>query len=367
MFDSTLYTITHSNNMATLGELPLDELVRRLKKDPGKEANKEFAKRVYNNNGDAVVYYMTDMNEKHINILSNTVMHRDIFTEYYEFLSNPLKGREPQWDKVRRYKGFNEKLDSKPECSLKSYTSIITSRHFWKIARKEQKIKEKPSDIVYIDYMSLKSCYVIVDNIDEDPDSKVVLRKKGLRIAFEQLSEVDRLILKYLAIECMSTVDAYELLSDHINPKVRDGFTSAEVKEAKSKYQKSTDLSVKKGRALRRLEALYNDVRENERNGLYNLHFYYDATIYFSDQSSKIDNTLKDSLTNGFNKLPLWMQTILKSRLKDKMSPVKVYDLIRTSNPKMKVKLSSSLKKDEKIVAINIAMGEALKLWESYC
>lgn len=354
--------------MATLGELSLDELVGRLNDDPGKEANREFAKRVYDNNGEAVVYYMTDMNETHISIVSNTIMHRDIYTDYYEFLSNPVEDRKPQWKRVRKYKGVNEKVDSKPECTLQSYTSLITSRHFYKLAEKERKEKEKLAGYIdTIDYSNLKSCDVIIDDTDDDPDSKVVLRKKGLRIAFEQLSEIDRLILRYLVIECKSAVDTYELLSKHINPRVRDGLTSAEIKDAKSKYQKSTDLSVKKGRALRRLEAIYNYVRENERKGLYNLHFYYDATIYFSEQSSQLDYGLKSSLSNGFSKLPSWMQTILKGLLIDKKSPVKVYDLIRINYPEMKVNFSNSLNKSEKINAITIAMGKALKLWESYC
>lgn len=356
--------------MRDLEKIPLNELFSCMSNDPGMSANKEYARRVYTNDGATIVHYMTVLNKDNISYISNQVMHRDIYADYYEFISKPVFEFIPQWKAVRNYNGHKKKENEDDEvvdCTLKSYTSLIASRYFWAEAKKEKRVTDKETPFVEsIDYEALKSCNVIVDD-GEDPDSRIVLRKKAARIALEQLTEVDRLLITYLEIESMSNIKAYELLSSYINPRSRDGQSSDEVKENKSKYQKSTDLSVKKGRALERLIAISHDLLKKSREGLYDLHFYYDATIYFSSQSVSLDDDLRSSLQLGFAKLPDIAKTILISRLQDKQSPVKVFEIIRKQYPELKGTYSSNLTKEAKINVINQAMSKALKMWDFYC
>ena len=356
--------------MSNFESIPLNEVKLSKADDPEMIANKEYARRVYTNDGATIVHYMTVLNKDNISYISNCIMHRDIYADYYKFISRPVVDSVPQWKAVRNYTGQKKKKKEDEEvvyCTLKSYTSLIASRHFYTEAAKEKKVREKETPFLEsINYEALKSCDVLVDE-GEDPDSKIVLRKKAARIALEQLTEIDRLIITYLVIESRNNIEAYEMLSSYINPRNSNGQSTDEVKNNKSKYQKSTDISVKKGRALERLIAISHDIMKQSREGLYDLHFYYDATIYFSSQSVLLDDELRNSLQLGFEKLPEIAKTILVSRLKDKHSPVKVFEVIRKKYPELKGTYHSSLTKEAKINLINQAMAKALKLWENFC
>ncbi len=356
--------------MSNFESIPLNELTLSLSKDPEMSANKEYARRVYTNDGATIVHYMTVLNKDNISYISNCVMHRDIYADYYKFISKPVADFVPQWKAVRNYNGQKKKKkedDPVVYCTLKSYTSLIASRHFYKEAAKEKKVSEKETPFIEsINYESLKSCDVLVDEGD-DPDSKNVMRKKATRIALEQMTEIDRLIITYLVIEKMNNLDAYALLSSYINPRGRDGKSTEEIRDSKSKYQKSTDLSVKKGRALERLAATTHEILKKSREGLYDLHFFYDATIYFSSQSVLLDDDLKKSLQTGFEKLPKIAKTILVSRLRDKHAPVKVFDIIRNKYPELKSTYKSKLGKEDKINMIEQAIAKALRLWDQLC
>lgn len=347
--------------MTQLEYIPFDDLVALLDNDKGKAANREYAKRVYENNGEAVVHYMTKLNERNISYISNVIMHRDIYTDYYEFLSNPVEHRVPKWHRVRLYKGEDE-------CTLKSYTATIASRKFCRIAKQEaDKRKKATAYSDNIDYESLKSCETLVDDEPEDVDSRRVQRKKGLKIAFEQLTERDRVLIDLLIFKKMNNMDAYDLFSKYIHPKTKSGLDSDEIKKQKTKYQKSTYISGEKGRALTALNDLFKDVIAKSQQGVYNLNFYYDATIYFSDKPELLDEYYLQVMQRGFNRLSPHMQNILISLLQNHVSPVEVYDSLRQKFPELKKDFKSGLNKDEKIEFINRVKGKALKIWESYC
>lgn len=228
-------------------QLPLKLVISRLENDLGMSANMELARRVSENLPDAVDFYISELGKGIVEHISFSIMHRDVFSDYYIFLSSPYtENNLPMWKKVVGYKGKNN-------CTLKTYTSNISCRHFCKIAQKEKKEALAHSSMLeYMDYESLLKC-------DTDPDDSESKMIRTMRSAFALLNERDKQVLKCLVIDKTSSLDAFYILGEYINPRPRNNMSSSEVKANLSTKQKQDAVSLLKGRALLKLQDLYNE------------------------------------------------------------------------------------------------------------
>ena len=231
-----------------LSEMSLKELKKMLSNDPDYLANKEIARRVVLNEVTVVNYYLGPMNEGLVSKL-NSVMGHDTYSDLYLFLGYPFDERTgvPEWHRVSLY-------DAR-DCTLKSYTSRIACRHFYKIANKEKKVRERESELLeFRDYESLLKC----DQPESDGDTII---EKRMKIAFEKLKERDQKVLQYLVIDKMHGLDAYNLLDSFIHPHAKDGLSGDEIKASWTLKQKQDVVSLMKGRALKRLACIFNELK----------------------------------------------------------------------------------------------------------
>ena len=222
----------------------------KLADDPAFLANKEVARRVVSNEEPVVNYYLGPLCEGLVRKISQ-MMGSDAYADFFLFIASPFDEAtsRPGWHKVSLYDGR--------DCSLKSYTSYISCRHFYKQALREKKRKISETELLeFRDYASLLDC----EQPDHDGDSEEQLRMKR---AFAMLKERDQKVLEYLVIEKMSGIDAYMLLESFVHPQAKDGLTSDEVKAQWTLKQKQDVVSLMKGRALKHLLERYNELNHN--------------------------------------------------------------------------------------------------------
>lgn len=222
------------------------QLQKMLSNDIDYSANIELARRVVNNYEEVVNYYLGPMSSKIVSKI-NRIMGEDSFTEYYFFLSHPfvetVDGVRAEWHRVSLYDA--------QDCKLQSYTSTIASRHFYKLVNKMRQIKNKEEELLeYKDYEALLMCDQ--EEVEEETDDQ-----KCMKRAFARLNEREQLVLKYLVIEKMPSIEAYPLISDMIHPIAKEGMTSEQVKESWNVKQRQTAMSLLKGRALEHLHIIY--------------------------------------------------------------------------------------------------------------
>lgn len=229
--------------------LPLEQLTLSLSSDLNYRANYELAQRVVRNDKKAVNYYLGVLSLPIISHIEKNIIHRDILSEFYEFLSNPFNKQLdiPEWHKVALYKGES--------CRLDSYTSLITTRHFCKLAEKERNRENSECDLIdFVDYQSLLDCA----NNDEAKDLTIGSKLWKARTTFDKLNERDRLVLLYLVIEKRSALEAWPLLEPYIKPRKIGSMTSEEVKSLWTDKQKQDGLSLIKSRAIKNFIKIYN-------------------------------------------------------------------------------------------------------------
>lgn len=234
-----------------LSAMPLKELSALLNSEKDYRANLELAKRVVRNNSNAVNYYLSVLSLPIISYIENHIIYRDILSEYYEFLCKPYNSYLglPEWHKVDLYKGLT--------CRLDSYTSLITARHFCKVAEKEREENQSKSNLIdNADYESLLNCAAE----DDSPEYEVGSKLWKAHMTFRSLCERDQLVLLYLVIEKMPAIEAWPLLAPYIKPRPTNGLTSEEVKLSWSIKQKQNALSLIKGRAFNLYEKIFNSL-----------------------------------------------------------------------------------------------------------
>lgn len=236
----------HTTNK-DFADCSLRELKLQMKKDLDYAANKELANRVVHNNSEAVNYFLTDFSEPIVKHIEYDIMKRDVYGDYYIFISAPINEESiPQWKKVSQYKGDN--------CQLNTYVSCIACRHFCKVAQKEKEENLRNDDMIeYVDYESLLG-YDYRD--EEESETSIRMRK-----AYNNLNEKDREVLRLLLIENVSGIEAFPILSQYITPKPKDGMTSEQVKESWSTKQRQDAMSLLKGRALDHLKQQFLKTR----------------------------------------------------------------------------------------------------------
>lgn len=229
-------------------------LVLLLANDENCVYNLEFMRRIVANSPPYVEYYLGDFSKEIVRYIQDRIVHRDILTDFYRFLSAPMGGDgRPTWHKVSLYKGRNR-------CTLWTYTSDITVRHFVKVAKQERKRAPKESPLLdYVDYQTLLE----YDQDSEEDSNEKAKMKKRIRAAFRSLEERDRQVITSLVInkgeKNRHWSISFKELEGYIHPKPVDGKSSDEVKASWTNKQKQDAMSLLKGRALSNLlEAYYH-------------------------------------------------------------------------------------------------------------
>lgn len=234
-------------NTINWNEISWKELKKRLSDDPEYKANLEIARRVVNNYESVVNYYLGELSSGIIKKV-NQIMKRDAYAEYYMFLSHPfnMEVQSAEWHRVSLYKALND-------CKLVTYTSNISCRYFYKIARNERKTIDNSYELLeYKDYEALLLC----DKTDDEDDNNSL---RWMKKAFRELPERDQLVLRYLVVEKLPSIEAYERLECLIHPIAKDGMTSDEVKASWSVKRRQDAISLMKGYALDKLLKKYNE------------------------------------------------------------------------------------------------------------
>lgn len=224
-------------------------ITRQLRHDDGYRLNLELASEVVANNARAVHYYLMQMGAPIMQHIENHILHRNVTADYYMFLSSPFEKEDdrPHWHKVQLYKGT--------DCRLDSYTSCIACRHFCKVARREQaQMGNEDALLEYVDYEALLGC----DRAAEEDSEHVQL----MRMAMARLSERDREVLRCLVVDNMPSLEAYPLLERFVTPRAKDGMTPDEVKARWTTKQRQDALALMKGRALKHLHALFEEMKQ---------------------------------------------------------------------------------------------------------
>lgn len=233
-----------------LREMKLPMLTWLLNKETNYNANLELARRVVSNNQGAINYYIGVLSLPIITFIEKRITGRDTLSEYFEFLSSPFNSeqRKNEWRRVSLYKGL--------DCRLDSYTSLITTRHFCRVAKKERGGNNSNRQIfANVDYRSLLHCAE-----DDDQEIEVGSKLWKARQAFKQLKKRDQDILTYLTIKKMPSLDAWPLLEKYVRPHARDGKTSEEIKMSLTNKQKQDALAVLKSHAIRYYERNYSNL-----------------------------------------------------------------------------------------------------------
>jgi hypothetical protein len=235
----------HDDNLESV---PLKLLIKLITNKKDINANIEFAHRVIDNNRDAVDYYLGYLTKPIVKYLSEKVMFREMTGEFFDFISHPYNEKKGvfMWKPITYYSGKNN-------CSLRTYTSDIASRQFYKIRKQEKEINNSSQDIIeYYDYESL---LFLSDTTYSEEDEALDEMKRRLRIAFSKLTEKEKAAIQLLVIDKVSGLEAFDQLKKYLNPKL---IASGEPDQWSAK-EKQNRVSVLKGRALEKLLKLFNE------------------------------------------------------------------------------------------------------------
>lgn len=237
----------------------------RTDRDPLNLANLEMARRVVNNCERVVDHYMRIMNQPLINQLNYKYKIKDAGSRLYIFLSEPFSNdinRTPKWHRVSLYDGFNKHTGE--ICRLRSYTSTIASRYFYREFKKELDELE----IVYLE--ECLSNKLFVDSYTSADTDTPPIEVEAIRAAFPKLREVHQITIELLVVEELSSLQAFDVLKDYMNPrsKTLNGMTKEEYFASLTTVEKQNRVSLLKGQALDRLNILVqNELKRIKTNG----------------------------------------------------------------------------------------------------
>lgn len=174
-----------------------------------------------------------------------------IMGEYYEFISAPNINGIPGWRKLFLYEGKNGSR-------LYSYVSTITLRYFISV----QSRRKKQSSILTSFYEGEKiesvEMEVLMDYNGFERD-KIMHQSDEMRNAWQKLPERDQKVLECLVVDGISGLEAFQLLSPYLNPKLNipiDDWTTK---------QKQDAMALLKQRAKKHLRQLIIVERQKNR------------------------------------------------------------------------------------------------------
>lgn len=239
--------------------LSLKDLIKYLSKH-NIDANIEFAFRIVHNYHEEIEYFLGDFSDPILAYISNHItQNENVRTEYYQYLGRPFDedGANPEWRSIQLYKANNG-------CSLNSYVNGIACRYFCRITNAKKKRAEKEVGLIEnLDYNALLKC----DRAEEDfPIKEEDPNNARVRRAFEMLDERDKMTLSLLVVEAVSGLEAFDVLSDYMNPEdVKDEngnvvITGREAMKSWTNKQKQDSVALLKGRAIKHLSKIFNQL-----------------------------------------------------------------------------------------------------------
>lgn len=239
--------------------------VNYLKKLQCVEADLEIAKRITMNDKIAVEYFLKDLSTPFLEYIGKNIIGAEgvyvhgvlryslsISGEYYEFMGAKFVNQQPTWHKISLYRGMN--LHDGKEARLYTYADAIATRHFIALKKKEEKNKEKSLDeMLESDDVSILREYNGFDEIilEDEMDSG---KSRELRLAWEKLPMRDRLILQYLVIDELESLDVFDEMIQYVKTSKETGLYSRKMKQ--------DAMSLMKQRAIAHLRKLIVELRK---------------------------------------------------------------------------------------------------------
>lgn len=221
------------------------------------ECDLEIARRVENNEEQAVHYFLGEFSIPFLNYIGKEIMKNEgiyingtlhfypsITGRYYEFIGAPFIENIPRWHKVSLYKGIKNK--GPKEARLYTYINTITVRHFIALKKQQNKIAEKNIDNTPESLsISILKEYDGFDEISLEEDNP---KYKELDAAWTELPQRDKLILKYLVMEERNPLEIFDEMILYVETTIP--------LEQYTKKQKQNAMSIMKQRAKRHLRQL---------------------------------------------------------------------------------------------------------------
>lgn len=215
------------------------------------DANLKFAKKVADGDSIHQYYFFGEYSKP---ILSWIIFHalykaylpseeREIIGKYYEFVAGPFKEAVPQWYQLLCYKGKNDE-------KLHSWLKRNGCQWFRKDKIKEEKENEKLSEL--LEYRAYDTLNDVEDDEDFVTDERLE-KDRRLSVAWEQLNDKDREVLKLMVMKESHWSDAWEILNKYISPKA-----GRDVMLTWTSKRKQDALALLKERAIKHLEMRYN-------------------------------------------------------------------------------------------------------------
>ena len=239
-----------------------------LKKLQSIEGDLEIARRVVENDGQTVNYFMGIFSRPMLEYIGEKIMkyegvyldgtlcyYPSVSTQYYEFIGKSFKNNVPTWHPVALYKGTRNKGDK--DARLYSYINTITVRHFINQKKKEDKTKEKEkseSDLIEnMDLCILKE-YEGFDEIDLDLHTE---EENELMRAFRMLPEREQIVLQLTVMDEENSLEVFEELIPYLDTEKNP--------HTFNRKQRQDAVSLLKGRAKMHLRKLIIKLRKEER------------------------------------------------------------------------------------------------------
>lgn len=182
-------------------------------------------------------FFLSDYSVPVLKSIAYRICHcdwRDIYSEYFFFISKKDEKTGTPYYKVALYRGFHQS-------TLKNYVATITGRYF--INEKKKKDKHL-IETIWLELLSYKHSYEI--GVEYDSELLEVIRKK-----MELLPYREQLAIKLLVMDDVSLIDAFEELAPY--------FKLEKPIEKYSRLIKQKLIATLKGRAIEHLTKLVKD------------------------------------------------------------------------------------------------------------
>lgn len=202
--------------------LPWSEL-RALVIEAVIEAERELCRRVAGADEQATEFFFGLYSAPILNYVGRNILHlepvedtagnpdytADILTDYYQFLSKPVKGQP--WRRLLQF-------ESRYNAHLRTYLSYITVNHFLdrqgdynNLKKVDYEVKESVDVVSLINSDSLEPADV--------PDDYRQRLSAALEVCLAQCSERERLVIQLLYYDGVDTLTAFDRLLPYLRPQ----------------------------------------------------------------------------------------------------------------------------------------------------
>ncbi len=228
-----------------------------LSLDLSVDANLQFARHVMDREPYNTKYFFGDYSYEIIKWIAITLFSvrasetddyiYKIYGDYFEFVTNPIDDfNQPQWYQLKTYKGLNN-------MKLKSWLMKNAHQYFARKKKADDKRNFVEGEMIeFVDYEVLLG---LGDSHESLSDEDCIYRKR-LAAAWSRLSEKDKDIIQHLVLDKLNWRDAFDELSEYLNPK-----GGRQVMETWSDLRKQKALAMMKSRAVEHLTNRFNQVK----------------------------------------------------------------------------------------------------------